>query len=126
MMTGDKGIKVLFRTQVYIFNKKTGGRAIFVDPIIGSPLIAHVRGWFPVDCLESPGGGALVKEDIDEVARHFAEMRVKHFELTARLERLLRWASIARALYHLDARLLAWFPFLRRFSRYVVLEYKKK
>ena len=104
---------------------KPGGRAVFVDPWQTSRLLATLRSWFPVACLESPGGGALVPEEIAEVARHFARVEVRHFELLARLERILRWAPLVRGLYRLDARLLAWFPLLRRWSRYVVLEFTR-
>lgn len=104
---------------------RPGGRAVFVDPIQTSRAMATLRSWVPVPCLESPGGGSLTPEDIAEVSRHFATARLRHFECTARFERLLRWAPFVRALYRADARLLEWFPFLRRFSRYVVLELER-
>jgi SAM-dependent methyltransferase len=104
---------------------RPGGRAVFVDPIQTSRALAAVRSWVPVPCLESPGGGSLTPEDIAEVSRHFDAARLRHFECLARLERLVRWAPVVRALYRADARLLARVPPLRRFSRYVVLELER-
>lgn len=104
---------------------RAGGRAVFVDPIQTSRAMAALRSWVPVPCLESPGGGSLTPEDIAEVSRHFDAARVRHFECLARMERVVRWAPLVRSLYRADARLLAWLPFLRRFSRYVVLEVER-
>lgn len=105
---------------------RPGGRAVFVDPLAGSRLLARARAMVPVACLESPGGGALAPEDVAEVARHFDSYSIKHFECLARFDRVLRWDPLVRALYRFDARMLAAFPPMRRLSRYVVLEFQRK
>jgi SAM-dependent methyltransferase len=104
---------------------RPGGRAIFVDPIQGSRFLARARARVPVECLESPGGGSLSPEDIREVGRHFDRVAVKHFECFARFDRLIRWDPLVRAIYRMDARLLGALPPLRKYSRYVVLEFTR-
>lgn len=66
---------------------KPGGRAVFMDPIHGSRFFVWLRGSLPVGCHESPGGGALRRDQIEELQRIFGRAELSWYGPTARLER---------------------------------------
>jgi|GEM_PF-450140 len=104
---------------------KPGGRAVYIEPISNSAFLRCCRAVVPIPCLESPGGGSMTREEFDLVGRPFSRMELRHFELTARLDRLPGMGSHVDRIHRFDTRLLDRFSWLRKYSRYVVAEYTK-
>ena len=66
---------------------KPDGRAVFMDPIHGSRFLLSLRSALPVGCHESPGGGALRRDQIRELHTLFGESKVTWYGPLARFDR---------------------------------------
>lgn len=104
---------------------KPGGRAVYIEPASDSALLRFVRALVPVRCNESPGGGSMTMDEFELVGRSFSGMQIWHFELLARLDRVLPASSLVEVLHRLDSKALGRFPWLRKYGRFLVVEYAK-
>jgi SAM-dependent methyltransferase len=105
---------------------RPGGVAVFCEPWGGNPLLNWARKHLPY-----PGKGRTPDEhplrpgDLRTLYRVFPGLEVRGFQLLSMLRRVLRPGRLTAALERCDDRLLAAFPGLRRFCRYVVLKLPK-
>jgi len=105
---------------------RPGGVAVFCEPWGGNPLLNWARNHLPY-----PGKGRTAGEhplcpaDLRVLRRAFPGLQVRGFQLLSMLRRVLRPGRLTRALERCDAGLLAAFPGLRRYCRYVVLTLPK-
>ena len=105
---------------------KPGGAAIFMEPVLSSPLFYLLRQLIPVKDNESPGGGGLIKKElISELASAGFKYEIKEFELLTRLERVPFLKRFQRGLRKTDYGLFRHFPFLRRLARVIVINLQK-
>jgi ubiquinone/menaquinone biosynthesis C-methylase UbiE len=105
---------------------KPGGRAVFLEPLSENPVLDFVRDYVPYPGKKSPKGHRGVTFDIiEDAGRHFARTSVRHFYLTAMLNRALGQDIAITPLEALDTVLLRLFPFTRKFTRHVVLTFEK-
>ncbi len=74
---------------------KPGGRVVFLEPVHGYRWSFKLRSKLPVACYESPGGGALRKDELQFLGELFGKIEVRYFRILERLLRfrILRWAS---------------------------------
>jgi SAM-dependent methyltransferase len=66
---------------------RRGGRAVFMDPIHGSRLFLSLRSRLPLRCHESPGGGAVRRDQVADLTRLFGRARISWFGPMARFDR---------------------------------------
>lgn len=102
---------------------RPGGKAVFLEPrLLPLPLI-HARALLPVECRESPGGGALSRKDLFHLWRAFGQMRIHRFHILESLCRVWQWLEDRRmAVSKLDRFLLTALPVLGSVARAGVIE----
>lgn len=103
---------------------KTGGKAVFIEPIQPQQWLFKLRSKLPLPCHESPGGGALRMDEIRAVAEIFGHFEIEFFNVTERLRRFkpLDWAS--PILYTTDSILLK-IPGMSGFAASAVITFHK-
>jgi 2-polyprenyl-3-methyl-5-hydroxy-6-metoxy-1,4-benzoquinol methylase len=100
-----------------------GGRAVFREPLGENPLLEFVRDHVPYPHkARSPNENPLTYAEIRQVGTHFERTHLREFYLLSMLSRYLGRESAL--LWRVDAWLLRRLPVLRRFCRYVVVEYR--
>lgn len=106
---------------------KPGGKAVFLEPRLLPMPLMHARALLPVECRESPGGGALSRDDLLHLWLAFGQMRVHRFHILESLCRVWPWLEDRRmAVSKLDRFLLAALPILGSFTRAGVIELYKR
>jgi ubiquinone/menaquinone biosynthesis C-methylase UbiE len=107
---------------------KTGGRAIFQEPVRESPMLRYVRRFLPwQDADVSPYEQPLTAAAVKVLSRGFAARRIRafvlpHVTLSQRLgapDKFVHWC------YRLDGRILKWMPRLGRYASIRVIELTK-
>jgi len=103
---------------------KPNGEAIFLEPIHSYKWFYKLRGILPLACLESPGGGALRRDEIESLGQLFGKLEVTYFGFFERLRRLpfFRWAS--GALYAMDSIVLR-LPLMKKFASHALITLTK-
>jgi SAM-dependent methyltransferase len=101
---------------------KPGGKAAFVEPMGMNPLLNFAREYIPYPDKNPRGADQpLNYSDIKAWGEPFQWFKYREIQLTSMLDRGFGFGKHLKFLTHLDDRLLGWFPFLRRFCRYVVI-----
>lgn len=99
-----------------------GGVAVFCEPWGDNPVLALARRYLPYPHKErTPDERPLRRDDLPVLRSVFPKLRVEGFQLLSMVRRVLRPGWLTNGLERCDVRLLATFPILRRFCRYVVL-----
>ena len=101
---------------------KPGGKAAFSEPMGMNPALSWARDHVPYPGKNPPGADKPV--NYDEIAAwgaRFADMQVHEIQLLSMLERGFGFRTRLPALRRADDKLLARFPSLRRYCRFVVL-----
>jgi len=102
---------------------RPGGKAVFLEPRLLPLPLMHARALVPVECRESPGGGALSRDDLLHLWRAFGQMRIHRFHILEFLCRVWQWLEDRRmAVSKLDRFLLAALPVLGSVARAGVIE----
>ena len=105
---------------------KTGGKAVFVEPMGMNPVLNFVREYVPYPHKNPHGADRPVNYDeIHAWGRQFGEFRYHEIQLLSMLERGLGFNKHFKILRSLDDVLLKYLPFLRRYCRYVVMFIEK-
>lgn len=99
---------------------KPCGRAIFLEPIQAGKNLFKLRTMLPLSCKESPGGGALRKDEIDKLSRIFGKVEFRRFAILERLRRIKLFDTISPVLYSIDRFLLA-IPGVRNLSAHALI-----
>jgi SAM-dependent methyltransferase len=99
------------------------GRAVFREPLGENPILEFVREYVPYpNKARSPNENPLTYTEIHKVGAFFLSTRVREFYLLSMMSRYFDreqdW------MWRVDEQLLRRFSFLRRFCRYVVVEYR--
>lgn len=105
---------------------KPGGKALFREPLGANPILEFVRRHVPYrGKYHSQHERPLNYADIALLGSFFKATEIREFYLLSSLSRLLggEGGRLFRVLWAVDGVLLRTLPFLRRFCRYVVVEY---
>jgi SAM-dependent methyltransferase len=101
---------------------KTGGKAVFAEPMGMNPLLnlARARIWYP---HKHPRGAdrPLNYDEIHAWGQEFNEFHYREVQLFSMAERAFGFGKRFTFLRDLDDRLIARVPALRRYCRYVVM-----
>lgn len=97
---------------------KKGGKAIFLEPLIGSRFLFWFRSFFPVPCEESPGGGGLTYEEIAMFSKFFSKTSIKTFHFFTRL----KLAKLEQVFEKIDSIMLWNFAFTKKLAGAVVIQ----
>ncbi len=101
---------------------KSGGKAAFVEPMGMNPLLNFVREYAPYPDKNPRGADRPLNfKDIKAWGEPFQWFYHREIQLFSMLDRGFGFKRHLMILTNLDNRLLSWFPFLRRFCRYVVI-----
>jgi len=106
-----------------------GGRAIFSEPVRSSALIRRIRPWIPYAAPDvSPFEGPLTDDQVANFSKDFRFGRCRAFWLphvsVARITPGLRRHQ--HTVHRVDAALLGWLPWLKRFAGRRVFEIVKE
>jgi 2-polyprenyl-3-methyl-5-hydroxy-6-metoxy-1,4-benzoquinol methylase len=105
---------------------KPGGVAVFAEPLGHNPILEFARRHLPYPGkARDPQERPLRYADLETLGRVLPLTRVREHQLLSMLRRVIGNAGIRRILEVTDACLLEWFPFLRRWCRYVVVVARK-
>jgi SAM-dependent methyltransferase len=101
---------------------KTGGKAVFIEPMGMNPVLNFARDHVPYP-KKNPRGAdrPLNYTEIQGWGKGFREFRFREIQLLSMLERGLGQHVKVKPLRNIDNYLLKTFPFLRKFCRYVVM-----
>lgn len=103
------------------------GRAVFCEPWGGNPLVRFARRHLPYAGKERTVDEAPLRQvDVAILRRIFPSLMVTGHQLLGMARRLAPTGRVVRRLEAWDRRLLARFPSLMRFCRYVVLVMRKE
>jgi SAM-dependent methyltransferase len=101
---------------------KPGGKALFVEPMGMNPVLNFVRDHVPYRSKTPRGADEpLTYHDIAAWGKPFAKVRREELQLLSMVERLFGYGRRFPALHRFDEALLARFPRLRRYCRYVTI-----
>jgi SAM-dependent methyltransferase len=102
-----------------------GGRALFREPLGCNPVLEFARSRLPYrrKVLRSQNERPLTYEGINLVGRHFRATRTRELYLFSMITRAVGSETSLPTLWALDEWLLRRFPRLRRYCRYVIVEY---
>ncbi len=103
---------------------KTGGRAVFIEPIQPHQWLFKLRAKLPLACYESPGGGALRLDEIRAVGDVFGDFEIEFFNITERLRRFKPLDCVSPILYTTDSILLK-IPGMSGFAASAVITFYK-
>jgi len=100
---------------------RPGGIAVFCEPWDENPLLQWARVLLPYPGKERTAGEQpLGRRHLHHLRRVFADVRVSGFQLLSMVRRVVPPGPISGRLEWCDAALLARFPGLQRFCRYLV------
>jgi len=126
------GFGVLHHTELAVLGAevrrvlKPGGKALFREPLGANPVLEFARRHLPYrGKYHSQHERPLTYADIVLLGSFFRTTVIREFYLLSSLSRLLggERGMFFRLLWAVDGFLLRHLPFLRRFCRYVVVEY---
>ncbi|MBI5031560.1 MAG: class I SAM-dependent methyltransferase [Chloroflexi bacterium] len=101
---------------------KSGGKAVFVEPMGMNPILNFVRAYIPYRHKHPRGADRPLKyDDIHRWGKPFKEFRYQEIQLLSMFERGFGFNKRFTILRRADAVLLKRLPFLRRYCRYVVM-----
>ena len=101
---------------------KTGGKAVFIEPMGMNPILKFVRAYLPYPHKNPRGADRpLNYDEIHAWGKGFKKFHYHEFQLLSMLERGLGFKKRLNYLRRLDTALLKQLPFLRRYCRYVVM-----
>ena len=99
-----------------------GGRAAFVEPMGMNPVLSFARDHVPYPGKNPPGGDKPVNyEEIAAWGAGFSTVELDEIQLLSMVERGLGFGTRIPSLRRADKQLLARFPGLKRYCRYVVM-----
>jgi ubiquinone/menaquinone biosynthesis C-methylase UbiE len=105
---------------------RPGGRAVFLEPLSENPVLDFARDYAPYPGKKSPKGHRGISYDvIREMGRFVPLVEMREFYLTSMVNRAFGHHTSITPLETLDRFLLDRVPKLRRFSRYIVVAYRK-
>ncbi len=107
---------------------KPGGSAHFLEPFGNALWLEKLRLLVPVKVREEDKthyDEKLKYQDVEIFRRRFDKVDWLEFHLFSRLDRVVKSKAVLNALGRLDEWLLASFPFLRKYSRKIVVELTK-
>ena len=105
---------------------KTGGKAVFVEPLGMNPILTFARDHLPYPNKNPRGADRpLTYEIIGEWGRGFKSFFFEEIQLLSMLERGLGFNKRLENLRRIDRWLLKRIPKLRRYCRYVVMYMEK-
>lgn len=103
---------------------RSGGRALFFEPLGTNPLLEFARQHLPYRGKHhSADERPLTREQIAHVGAYFRAWRCREFYLFSMITRVLGDETSAGWLWSFDEWLLARAPALRRWCRYILVEY---
>jgi SAM-dependent methyltransferase len=103
---------------------RPGGRALFREPLGTKPVLRFARERLPYrNKHRSLNENPLDYTDIHQVGRLFRATRVREFYLFSMISRVVRGETSFPALWALDEFLIQRLPLVRRWCRYVLVEY---
>jgi len=103
---------------------RSGGRAVFREPMRGSWLLEFARNHLPYrQKNRSPNEAPLTYEMIGAVGTHFRRTHIREMYLLSMVGRALGSEANWTWLWRWDEWLLRRIPALRRWCRYAVIEY---
>ena len=103
---------------------RPGGRALFREPLGTNPVLQFAREHLPYrDKHRSPNENPLNYADIARLGVHFRSTRVREFYLFSMISRVVGSEMSIPALWALDEFLIRHLPLVRRWCRYVLVEY---
>ncbi len=101
---------------------RPGGVAVFCEPWGENPLLRWTRARVAYPGKErTPDERPLRLEHLRVLGRQFPRLEIQGYQLLGMARRVLGEGRLVGGLDSCDAFLLAWFPSLERFCRYVVL-----
>ncbi|HHS50205.1 MAG TPA: class I SAM-dependent methyltransferase [candidate division Zixibacteria bacterium] len=103
---------------------RPGGRAIFLEPLQVGKFFLKLRSLVPVPCKESPGGGALRREEIAALGEIFGDVKMRPFGIVERLRRVKALSALSPLLYAVDGALLA-IPGANKFAAQALIVFTK-
>lgn len=106
---------------------KTGGRAVFEEPIALSETLLRIRRSGPVKKLVkenriTPDEQPLTLREIDSFSAFFGRTEVHSMQLIARLDRIFRSPRALDWLNDFDTRLMRAVPALKKYGRLAIIE----
>ena len=107
---------------------KPGGSAYFLEPFGNALWLERLRLLVPVRVREEDKSHYQEKlkyKDVEPFRLRFNKVECTEFHLFSRLDRVMKSKNLLNALGKIDEWLLAGFPFLRKYSRKVVIELEK-
>jgi ubiquinone/menaquinone biosynthesis C-methylase UbiE len=103
---------------------RPGGRAIFREPLGTNPVLQWARKRLAYrDKYRSLNEHPLAYADIHQVGQYFRATRVREFYLLSMISRLVGNETSFPALWALDEAVIQRLPPVRRWCRYVLIEY---
>jgi ubiquinone/menaquinone biosynthesis C-methylase UbiE len=103
---------------------RPGGRALFREPLGANPVLEFARNHLPYrDKHHSLNEHPLKYEHIHRVGQSFRATRVREFYLFSMISRAVGGEMSFPALWTLDEFLICRAPMMRRWCRYVLVEY---
>ena len=103
---------------------RSGGRALFREPLRTNPVLQFAREHLPYrDKHRSPNEKPLDHSDISRLGDHFRATRVREFYLFSMISRVVGSEMSIPALWALDEFLIQHLSLVRRWCRYVLVEY---
>lgn len=103
---------------------RSGGRALFREPLGTNPLLHFVREYVPYRSKHrSPNENPLSFTDIKNFGYHFSTMRQREFYIFSMISRAVGGERFFCWLRNIDEYLLHHFNFTRAWARYVLVEY---
>jgi ubiquinone/menaquinone biosynthesis C-methylase UbiE len=104
---------------------RSGGRAIFREPLGLNPILQFAREQLPYRAKHrSLNEHPLDYNDIERVGRYFKTTRVREFYLFSMISRAIGGEMSFSSLWAIDEFLIQHLPLIRRWCRYVLIEYK--
>jgi hypothetical protein len=103
---------------------RPAGRALFREPLGANPLLQLARERLPYrDKHRSLNEHLLDYAQIEQVGQHFRTSRVREFYLFSMISRAVGSEMSFPTLWALDEFLIQRVPAVRRWCRYVLMEY---
>ncbi len=105
---------------------KPGGRCIFREPVVFSPMMGKLRRcipWYPSNPTEDEK--PLTYQTISLLSEGFDRVDIYYFECISRIWYLFRSNRFIDMLHRFDAWLMERFPFMKRFASVVVMQMVK-
>jgi ubiquinone/menaquinone biosynthesis C-methylase UbiE len=103
---------------------RPGGRALFREPLGANPLLKFAREHLPYrEKHRSLNEHPLNYPQIEQVGQHFRASRVREFYLFSMISRAVGGEMSFPTLWALDEFLIRHIPAVRRWCRYVLVEY---